>query len=180
MAEYEDVSGSVEVPKNAGIRGFLKVIEDILKLPRVQSIHIDSRGNVEYRHFLREGESSRPVATDFESLLPYAVIRNSRVAELSGASPNAAVALCQLFNMAAVDHLFPVALVGGANTQFWSWYATSTGVTPATQDQMYGVPFLRDRLLEDHVVVLCAAYTRSSALVDTQRSYKLVIPQVTP
>ncbi len=178
MAEYEEVTGTVEIPKNVGVRGFLKAIEDILKLPRVQSIHIDARGKVEYRHFMREGDPLKPLEIDFATLQPYAVIRNSRVVELGDPDPNAAVAVGQLFDSAAADHLFPVAIVAGANTQFWRWYESTTTIDPSTHEELYGVPFVIDRQLEDHVIVLCAAYTRAAALVDTQKSYKLVIPQV--
>jgi len=178
MADYEEVTGTVDVPKNAGVKGFLKAIEDILRLPRVQNIAIDARGRVEYRHFLREGEPHRPLEVSFDSLMPYAVIRNSRVIELAEPDLNAAVALSQLFNMAASDHLFPVALVGGANSRLWDWYVASTTVDPSSREDVYGVPFLTDRFLEDNVLVLCAAYTRAGSLVDTQKSYKLVIPQV--
>lgn len=178
MAEYEEIKGVVEVPKNVGIRGFLKAIEDILKLPRVQGINIDARGKIEYRHYVREGEAHKPLEVDFSTLQPYAVIRNSKVVELGDPDLNAAVAVGQLFDLAAVDYLFPVALVAGANTQFWRWYETTTTIEPGSHEEFYGVPFLIDRQLEDHVVVLCAAYTRAAAMIDTQKSYKLVIPQV--
>lgn len=178
MSDYEEVHGEVEVPRNAGVRGFLKAIEDILKLPRVQDIHIDARGKVSYRHFLREGEERKALSVDFGSLMPYAVIRNSQCVELVDPDLNACVAAGQLFNMAAGDHLHPVALVGGANTGFWKWLEHSTGLVVPSEHEVFGVPFMRDRQLEDYVLVLCAAYARGAALVDTQKSYKLVIPQV--
>ena len=178
MSDYEEVTGEVEVPRNVGVRGFLKAIEDILKLPRVQDIHIDARGKVTYRHFMREGEERKPLSVDFESLMPYAVIRNSRVVELLDPDLNACVAVGQLFSMALTDHLYPVAVVGGANTNFWKWLEASTGLIVPSEDELFGVPFMRDRQLEDYVLVLCAGYARGAALVDTQKSYKLVIPQV--
>jgi hypothetical protein len=49
---------------------------------------------------------------------------------------------------------------------------------PVTEEEIFGLPFLRDRLLEDYVLILCAGFARGAALVDTQKSYKLVIPQV--
>jgi hypothetical protein len=177
MAEYEEVTGVVEVPRNVGVKGFLKAIEDILKLPRVQAINVDARGKVEYRHYVREGDAPKPLEIDFETLQPMSVIRNSRVVELGDPDLNGAVAVGQLFSMAAVDHLFPVAMVAGANTKFWSWYEASTTIELPSREELYGVPFLTDRLIEDQVLVLCAAYTRSAALIDTQKSYKLVIPQ---
>jgi hypothetical protein len=178
MTEYEEVRESVDVPKNAGVQGFLKTVEGILRLPRVQEIRIDARGKVDFRYFLREGEQHKPLEMDFETLLPYSIIRNNKVVELVDVDPNAAVAVGQLFDLAAADHLFPVAFVGGPGSLFWQWYETTTAIHLAAREELYGVPFLSDRALEDYVLVLCAAYTRSAALIDTQRSYKLVIPKV--
>lgn len=178
MTEYQEITGTVEIPKNVGVKGFLRALEDILKLPRVQEISIDARGKITYRHYVREGEPQRPLQVDFDTLQPYAVIRNSNVVELADPDLNAAVALGQLFNMAASDHLFPVAIVAGANTKLWTWYAVSTTLSLSSREELYGLPFLIDRHLEDNHVVLCAAYTRGAALIDTQKSYKFVIPEV--
>lgn len=178
MAEYEEVRESVDVPRDTGVQGFLKTVEGILKLPRVQELHIDSRGKVDFRYFVQKGEQRKPLEIDFDSLLPYSIIRNSKLTELVDVSLNAAVGLGQLFDMAAADHLFPVAFVGGTQSLFWQWYEVTTAIGLASREEVYGVPFLVDRALEDYVLVLCAGYTRSAALIDTQRSYKLVIPQV--
>jgi hypothetical protein len=180
--DYEEVKGTVEVPPNAGIRGFLRAIEEVLKLPRVQEIHVNARGNISFTHFARTGEQRQPIEVNFESILPYSIIRNSRVEELVAPNVNAAVAVGQLFGMSARDHVVPVAFVGGAKTAFWRWLDTSTGLplSGVSTEVAFGIPFLYDRQLEDRVLVLCAAYTRASALVDVQRSYKLVIPEVQP
>ena len=177
MADYEERKGSVEVPKNVGIRGFLAAIETILKLPRVQRIEIDARGKIEYKHFVRAGEEV--VALDFEdtfdALMPYAIIRNGTVVELVAPDQNAAVAMGQLFSMVAADHLHPVAVVGGAKSSFWNWYERSTGLKLANEEAVYGLPFLTDHLVEDNVLILCAGFARNGTIADTQKSYKLVI-----
>lgn len=178
MTEYQEVRDTIEVPKNTGRQGFLRAIEDILKLPRLQGINIDARGKVDFRYYLREGEPKKALETDFETLEPYAIIRNSILRELVEPDENAAVALGQLFDGAATDHLFPVAFVGGASSLFWAWYEETTGLALGSREELYGIPFLNDRSLEDYVLVLCAGFTRGSALIDTQRSYKLVIPEV--
>ena len=177
-ADFEEIRESIDVPKNTGVTGFLQTVEGILRLPRVQEIRIDSKGKVDYRYFLREDEEKKPLEMDFDTLQPYAVIRNGVVVELETPHENAAVALGQVFAQMTADQLFPVAFVGGAASTFWQWYTASTGIELRTQDDLYGVPFLKERMLEDYMLVLCAAYTRHSALIDTQRSYKIVIPQV--
>lgn len=179
MAEYEEVEGVVEVPPNTGVAGFLKTLEGILKLPRVQSINIDVRGRVRFQRFIRDGEKNEPLAIDFETLLPSAIIRNGVVVELTTpleGHTNAAVAIGKLFNMMAVDKLNAVAFVGGANSHVWAWYKESTGNELVSHDELHGVPFVTDRHFEDHVLVLCAAYAKPATLIDIQKSYKLIIP----
>lgn len=176
--EYKEVSETIEVPKNTGTKGFLRAIEDILRRPRVQSIEIDARGKVSYRYFARKGEENLPLRTDFETLMPYAVVRNGACVELAEPNSHAPTAIGQLFDMAAVDHLFPVAWVAGANTKLWDWYIDTTKFNPASREEFFGLPFLTDRAIPDETLMLGAAYARGAALIDVQKSYKIVIPQV--
>lgn len=176
--EYEPYNGSIEIPKGTGLDGFLRAIRELLQLPRLQGIHIDARGKVTYKHFLREGEKPRALEVDFDSLMPYAIIRNGHVEELTPAGNNAAVVLGQLFSRAAADHMYPVAWVSGPKTTFWKWFDASTGITSPVHEELYGLPFLADRMVEDSVLILCAAYGRRGAIGDTQRSYKILMPQV--
>lgn len=176
--EYTEVDEEIEVPKGTGSAGFLQAISAILKLPRVQSINIDSRGKVSYRYFTRKGEDAPALKLDFESLKPYAAIRNSEsVEELSEPHATAAIALGQLFDAAAVDHLFPVAFATGASTSFWRW-AKATDLLLTSREELFGIPFMTDRLIPDSSLILGAAYARGAALVDIRKSYKLVIPEV--
>jgi hypothetical protein len=76
----------------------------------------------------------------------------------------------------AVDKLNAVAFVGGANSRVWAWYKESTGNDLVSRDELHGVPFVSDRHIEDHVLMLCAAYAKVASLIAIQKSYKLVIP----
>jgi hypothetical protein len=176
--EYEEVKGTTLVPQAAGIIGFLKTIESVLKLPRVQEININAKGEVAYRYFLKAGEEARTLDIDLESVLPAMVIRNSKLEELTNPAVSAPVALCQLFNLVARDRLHPVAFVAGPNTCLWDWYTQTAGFAPIRKDELQGVPLLVEKTYEEQTLVLCASYTRSAALIDTQSSYKLVIPKV--
>lgn len=179
--EYDEIRESITVPKNTGRQGFLRAIEELLALPRVQEIHIDSRGKVDYRYLLRPGEQKKPaLEPDFQELLPYAIIRNSDVRELTEPDENAAVAVSQLFDLASADHLIPIAFVAGPMSTFWDWYRATTSIDPLSTEELYGLPILSDRQLEDYVLVLCAGFSRNAPLSDTQKSYKLVIPKVNP
>jgi hypothetical protein len=178
MSEYKEINDSIEVPRNTGIEGFLRVVRDILKRPRVQGIEIDARGKVSYRYFARQGEEKLPLSTDFETLRPYMVVRNGKAVELVDPSPHAPTALGQLFDMAAVDHLFPVAWVAGVQSRFWDWYASSTKLSLSSREELFGLPFLTDREIPDESLLLCTAFARAASLIDVQKSYKIVIPQV--
>lgn len=176
MAEYTEITGTIEVPKNAGIEGFLKAIKGVLKLLRVQSINIRANGTIEYTYYLREGEQAKPeLQISFDELMPYAIIRNGDVQELRNVPTVASTAIMALFDLAAVDQLHPTALVVGANSQLWDWYQQSMDRV-FSKEEVCGVPIFRERLLEDHVVVLCAGYIRGGELIDTKRSYKICIP----
>lgn len=173
---YTEHSQSMEIPKGTGIEGFLRAVREILTLPRVQDIHIDSRGKVTYKYFLREGEEARALNLEFESLMPYAVVRNGHVEEVLVVNNNAGVVLAQMFARAGADHMYPVAWVGGANSTFWRWFDACMGFKSTSHDELFGLPFLRDRMVEDSVLILCTAYGPRAALTDTQRSYKVLIP----
>ena len=99
MSDYEEIKETTVVPPATGVSGFLKTVEAILKLPRVQEISINAKGEVQYRYFLKAGEAARTIDLDLETLLPAQVIRNSRLEELRSPHPNAAVMLCQLFGL---------------------------------------------------------------------------------
>lgn len=178
MSDYEEIKETTVVPPATGVSGFLKTVEAILKLPRVQEISINAKGEVQYRYFLKAGEAARTIDLDLETLLPAQVIRNSRLEELRSPHPNAAVMLCQLFGLMSRDHLYPVAFVVGPSTCLWDWYQQSTLTAPTRRDELHGVPLLVEKSYEEQTLVLCASYTRSAALVDTQNSYKTVMPKV--
>lgn len=163
----------IEVPKGTGIDGFLRTVRTLLELPRLQEILIDCRGKVAYKHYVRDDESQSPPQIDFESLMPYAVVRNGHVTEVAPRSSNAAIVIGEAFRAAAVDNVYPVAWVTGADSVLRAWYVRSTDVELPGRDEFYGLPVLRDRHVEDSTLLLCAAFGRTSSFAETQRSYKL-------
>lgn len=166
----------VEVPKGAGIAGFLMAIEEILKLPHVQGVHIDAKGKVSYTRFLKENEEVIPLQIDFSTLSPYAVIRNSDVTEIGPAPLSAARTTGLLFRRAVIDRLYPIAFVGGANSDVWRWLQEELFGEPPTKEEFFGFPFYTDRMIEDYMLFLCVGYSRNGALIDTQKAYKIIIP----
>lgn len=166
------VESTITVPKNTGVTGFIHTIKEILKLSRVQSIHINSKGVVEYKRYVSDGEH-RDFNIDFSGIEPYGIIRNGILSELIVSSCNAAVTIISMLDMAHSDNLYPVAFVTGANSTLWDWYKTTTGFQLSSNDSLCGLPLYTDRQAPDSVLILCAAHNKTSELIDTHKSYKI-------
>ena len=171
MPEYRKVEESLEIPKNAGIAGFMRTLEGILKLSRVQSILVDSRGRVSWTRYVADGEEQF-MGADFEGMEPWAIIRNREVVELPVRTENAALILSMMLDRATLEGLHPTAFVSGADTIFWNWFTDTTGYRLNSSSVM-GLPFYVDRHAPDTALILCAAYTSGAAMSDTQKAYKV-------
>lgn len=175
VTEYERHDEEMELPKGSGIPGLLRAIGEIARLPRVQQIVIQSNGKIEYSFHLRKGDKPKELQINFEDIMPYAIARNGSIEELPYPSSHAATACGELFQRAAKDHVYPVAMLAGADTDFWRWYRDSTNLDSA-DEELFGLPFLRDRMLDDRTLLLCTAYKRNATITDVVRSYKITIP----
>lgn len=174
--EYKEFTGTVSVPKNTGIDGFVHTIKEILKKPRVQNVNIDSRGKVTYTRYVSNGEPSQSAGVDFEFLTPNYIIRNGRVEEVVvPLGSSAAVVMGTLFEAVSRDNFYPIAVVGGANTRFWEWHEVTTGIALRSRKSVYGLPFLEDRHYDDSILLMCAAYDKGGAFMDTQQTYKVIM-----
>lgn len=185
MPEYKEVTGTIRVPENTGLEGFMHTIQSILKRPRVQELKVDARGQVKYRRFLLEGESdggpNNNFGVDFDSLQPYYVVRNSRVQEfMPPPHLSAAVVVGLMFDKVAKDQLNPLAFVTGKGTALWEWYRFTTGHAPESHDTFFGLPLLTDRHIPDTALLLCAGFGKDAAFIDTRTSYKVEIPVYEP
>lgn len=177
MPDYVEDKGEFEVPGATGVQGYLRVVQSILELPRVQEVVI-SIGKVSYRRFRRAGEPKRELEIELDSLLPSSIVRRSALIEIPLKSGHAAEAVAELFARAHMDGLNPVAFVSGRASHFRQWHVNSTGIV-LPNDEAYGLPMLLDGQMPDEALVLCAAYGRRAALVDTVRGYKITIPNTT-
>jgi hypothetical protein len=179
VADYREVTGSIQVPANTGIEGFLHTLRTLLRKPRLQRVVIDSRGKVSFTRYALPDEEEEPdnFGVDFESLQPYYVIRNAQVHEVLLPTEPAPVSIARLFDRVASEALRPLAFALGADSQLWSWYTLSTGHTPSTRSSFFGLPVFTDRNIDDSAIFLCAGYGRDAAFIDTQVSYKISIPQ---
>lgn len=181
MPEYKPHTETIEVPKNTGRKGFLHVIDKILQLDRVQEINIDARGNVTYSRFLREDFA--PEAVDigpkisFETLMPYACVRNGTVEEITVGERHPSPAVAKMFQRVSNARLYPVAFICGANTTLWDWFKICENLEVENREEFYGLPLLPDRHVEDYVLILAAAYGRSADITEAQKSFKITMPQ---
>jgi hypothetical protein len=172
MPDYREHSGKIEVPRNTGIDGLLFAVRELLKRPRIQAINIDAKGQISYKRYVREDEADVNIGIDFDTYTPASIIRNSEVSELQAVG-NAAVVLGSLFSAASVDQLHPIALVSGAATKLWEWYRSTTNSSLPRTAEVFGLPFLLDRGIPDTALLLCTAYGKDSAVVDTVKVYKV-------
>ena len=178
--QLKPIEETIEVPKETGKAGLLRVLEGIIDLKRVVEVRIlASRPPVRvfYKRFVVEGEPDRPLAIDLESLSPYAVLRNGEIQECDGGSGPAAVVIARLFREVSLLGLWPIAFVGGRASRFWDWHKETMGMSPSqTREDAYGLPFLADRQIDDDTLLLAASYDRAATIIDAQRAFKLLLP----
>lgn len=165
---------TVEVPPNTGVDGFIHVVREIARLPRVQRIVVDRRGAVTYTQTLREDGQENVLNVNFDHLQPYHIIRGSKTQELSypmSLGPSAVVAA--MFDSVASMGMTPIAFVVGVATTLWSWIRFGDDVSLSSRDVFFGLPVYVDRQIPDTALVLCTGVENAESLVDTKFSLKV-------
>lgn len=174
--EYHPVRKSIDVPRGAGVDGFILAIEKILTKRNIKNINISANGKINYERMICEGEPEEDFEVDFTTVTPWAVLRNTNLVEVKLISDNAAVSIAQLFQEMARDLLNPIGFAISQSSTFRKWHTRTTSLVLDT-DQLYGLPILYDPLIPQDVLVLCAGFGRQARLVDTKKAYKLTIPE---
>lgn len=170
--DFVERTDTVDVPKNTGVPGLLKLIGSILaEIPRVKEIVIRSNGSVVYTWYMPMGAPPKMMEVQFDALLPYAIIRNTPLKEV----PMDKDAVAALFTACHRDRLYPICLVVGSDTILWKYLAATTGKSLDVSDTFYGYPLLHDREVPDDIIILCASYARTSNITDTFCSYKITL-----
>ena len=182
MDDYREVTGTINVPSNTGIDGFVKTIRELLRRPRLQEINIDARGKVTFRRFAKNGEEygnqDNNFGVDLSDLQPYNIIRNAEIKEcLPPSDLPASVIIGIMFDQVSKDTLVPLAFATGRMTVLWDWYQFTTGYVFETRDRLFGLPLLTDRLLPDTALLLCSGFGKDAKFIDTQVSYKVEMPR---
>lgn len=170
--KYVEVTKVIEIPKKVGPDGFVLALKNIVRIPRVQRVEILANGTVTYTYFKMEDAPDTPLSIDFDTIAPSAIVRNTEMRELDLLEEGAPSVVCGMFRAARVVGLVPIAFVTGADSAFWAWHKKAGVDLDDTVDSVYGLPIVKDRHIPDDVLVLCAGYDRTSALVDTVMSFK--------
>jgi hypothetical protein len=176
MSEFKLQSDAIEVPPGTGVEGFVHALRSILKLPRVQNIHIDSKGKVTYERYTKEDEAVALGDIGFEDLEPWPIIRNRDIEELTPPCRDPASIVLEMFQKVGKDGLDPTSFVTGANSILKIWM-TMGGASMSNTNTLFGLTVHTDRHVPDTVLMLTAAYTKDAGLVDTQKSYKIEMDQ---
>jgi hypothetical protein len=171
--DYQLVQSSIEVKKGTGVEGFLRVIKQVLKLPRLQTVTIEAKGKISYDRYVLGEESREPVEVGYDDLEPYSLIRNGTVEGVEVLSSNPAVVLSLLLDRVVKDQLHPCAIVTGANTILPTWFSHGTGRTLLTVEYVCGLPVYLDRNIPDSTLIVGGAYTRDADLTAVQKFYSL-------
>lgn len=177
MAELELKNETLEIPKNTGVSGFLHAIKGILTLPLVQSLNVDKKGKVTYQVYVPKGEADFGPTISFESLMPYACVRNGMVKELTSNEKNPTLTIAKIFQAVSRQRLYPIAWVTGANTTLWDWFRNLAGIEMESEEDFFGLPVLLDRYVDDYVLLLATAPGRTTDMAETHTSFKIIMPQ---
>lgn len=174
LVDHED---AIEVPRGAGIDGLMKVVREILRRPRVKRIEIE-KGKVSFTQAIQPDNPFEPLKVDLDTVMPHTIIRNCvDVKEIDVPADNAAFAVALLFRRVTMDRLVPIAFVGSSNSIIWGWHQRTTGIELPAPDELYGLPFFDDPQVEDATLFLCASTERDASLIDTQKTYKILMPE---
>ena len=183
MTGLKEVTNHIDVPANTGVDGYLQAIREILRVPRVQRVVLDSTGRVTYTR-LSESDGSeedvRNVGVSFEHLQPYSVIRNSAVQELSyPRAMGGADVVAAMFDATTGHGYTPICFAVGVGTILYNWLYLTAGVELSNPESLFGYPVLVDERLDKEILVLCAGLGSTRALVDTRFSLKVVMRNTT-
>ena len=171
------VEGTVTVPKNTGVEGFLRTLGDLLKRPRLKQIVIDAKGCVTYTQLVSEGEADpeeEPYAFRHKDLTPSEIIKRVRLKEYT-ASKHAACALIDLLGQASRRGLYPKAFVVGTDSRLRGWFEESTGNPQDFSEMLSGLPLLEDGGVPDQALVLLAVTDPNDPVHESTFGFKIEI-----
>ena len=169
------VEGSVTVPKNTGVEGFLRTLGDLLERPRLKQIVIDAKGCVTYTQLVPEeavDPDEEPFAFRHKDLTPSEIIKRVRLKEYA-APPHAACAVLDLLGQASRRGLYPKAFVVGTDSRLFDWFEESTGLPLDVSGTLSGLPLLEDSAVPDRALVLLAVTDPNERVHESTFGFKI-------
>lgn len=177
MTELHEVTERVSVPRNTGVPGFLRTLEAILKLNRVQHISIRVDGTVEYSRYAADGDTAT-AEVNFEGLSLRELVVGGQVFEVpSGVAPHQSVV--NAFMAVQLSAMVPVAWVAGEAAVLREWFELS-GVQLVDVETFMGLPVHFDTDIEASALILCAAHSRQGSVYDCTKFYKVTMAVSAP
>jgi hypothetical protein len=180
MSAVSERSKVFEVPAGSGVEGFVHLVREALKLPRVQRILIEiGKVTVYQRAGKQEVEDTLNLDVDFEHLQPYNIIRNVPARELSYPDTlGGSAAIAAMLDAVVLNDFTPIAFVASPTTLLWTWLHFRDDVDLKSRDTLFGYPLHADKQIPDTAIVLCAGVDKTTALIDTRLSLKLEMKSV--
>lgn len=178
--EYEQKSKTVTVPPRAGVEGFLHVLKEILKLPRVTEVRMTDRGDVQFWW-------NEPVDTDPLSLGPttldlaplsveHALSKALVMDEPFDEERPYSLIVPSLLARAQDDGVYPLLFVVNSPAVFRRWILEWTGLHFGSKG-CFGFPLEGDSSIPDDVVVLLATMRQSTSILDTTHAFRTILPK---
>jgi len=169
------VESTVQVPPKTGVAGFLRTIETLLRLPRLQKVTIDARGAVQYTRLVLEGaEEPEDVVVNFQGLAPYDLIRNSPITEVRDVeSLSPAELLLWLLGEVTREGSHPAVWVLHDLKELETWLNLPWFTERTSATSLLGYPLLFDADISPGMLLLGTAPKRGGELVECTQFFKI-------
>jgi len=169
-----DKTTKLSVPKNTGIKGFLRAIETVLKVPFIQKIEINAQGEISYLHQVVEAESPLDPLVFFDDLYPWASIKDKEMEELNLGIYDSSRTLVRLLDVVTAQNLKPLAFIVSTDTVLYKWMDVTSFFEPKTKN-LCGIKILEDEHLPDTTLLLAAGLEVANDLFIAEKTYKVEI-----
>lgn len=178
--EYEQKSKTVTVPSRAGVEGFLHVLKEILKLPRVTEVRMTDRGEVQFwwnEPVSLDPLSLGPTTLDLAPLsVEHALVNASIVDEPFDDGRHISLIVPSLLARAQEDGVYPLLFAVHSPSAFRKWILECTGLHFGNKG-CFGFPLEGDSSIPDDVVVLLATMSHSTSILDTTHAFRTILPK---
>lgn len=182
MSHYELKSKTIPVPSMAGVEGFLHVIREVLRFPRITELRVTEKGEVQFWWKEPTSEDPMGLGPTILNLAPLTVAHAvSRAAELSNVvdvpvdldAPHQPAPL--LLSFAQQEGVCPLLFAVRSPSVFRRWVLHTTQLNFGRG--CFGLPLEGEESLPDDVLILLATERPSLTIMDTTHVFRTIIPK---